>query len=263
MTDASELQRCAACDARNPAGAAWCGQCYAPMAAAPAEPATPTPAPPAPPPAPAPAAPADPLGLLPLPPSADSAERAPTEPRDLPASLLDPSTLVGGGRFRETGAGLQWSCGTCEEWNALELVTCSRCHAPFGPALGGEATEPVPTVEPALLLGASFVLPGAGHALLQLWGEAFTRMLLALVWGIGGVTMLVSARSSGQPALPAVPLLVGWAVLALASVNDAQVAGTGQGRVLLQPRRLLWLVVTVVVLTMMAAVAGAFSAVGG
>lgn len=262
MTESTELERCDACGARNPHTAAWCGQCYAPLHTAP-PPARPAPAAPSSPPAAVPAQ--DPPGLLPLPPSVAEpiAGAAPTEPRDLPPSMMDPATLVGGGRFRETGAGLQWSCGVCEEWNALELVACSRCYAAFGPVLGADAQDPPPDVAPGLLLGASVLLPGAGHALLRLRGEAFTRMLLALVWGIGGVTMFVSARSSGQPALPAVPLLVGWLVLAAASANDAHVVGTGQGRVLLEPRRLLWLVVAVVVLTMTTAVAGAFSAVGG
>ena len=106
------------------------------------------------------------------------------------------------------------------------------------------------------------LLPGAGHALLGLWGQAFFRGLLALVWGVGGLSLLLDALAAGQPVLPAVPLLVGWLLLTAASVSDVLVAGGGQGRVLLQGRAVLWLVLGVIGATVAAAFVGALAAVG-
>ncbi len=63
--------------------------------------------------------------------------------------------------------------------------------------------------------------------------------------------------------LPALPLLFGWLVLAVASANDAYVAGGSPGRVLLEPRPLLWLVVAVIAATMGLALLSALQLVGG
>lgn len=248
-----EQVRCPQCGARNGRDAQWCTQCYASLAS----PTTESPPAPAPPPPPAPATTppppppdGDPDGLLPLPPPPDaSADR---EPRTLQA---------GSGRFRETAEGLEWSCDVCSTWNPIERVTCTVCAAPFGSSLGATSAPDRPDVAPAVLTGVSLVLPGAGHWLLGLRGAAALRAVLGVVWGLGGLSLLLQARQSGQSVLPAVPLLLGWAVVAAGSANDAVVEGGGAGRAVLQGRTLLWLTLGVVGGTFAAVLVGVLSAV--
>lgn len=261
--------RCPECDARNGPDAQWCTQCYTSLVAEPSdtshsgdEPpsggadagATQTSSTPPPPPPPPPQQePAD-DGLLPLPPSALGTTPERAEPRTLQA---------GEGRFRETAEGLEWVCGTCQEWNPIERITCTVCSTPFGRTLGADPEPDRPDVPAAVLTGASLVLPGAGHWLLDLRGAGLLRALLGLVWGLGGLTLFLQARGSGQSFLPAIPLLLGWAVVAAGSANDAVVEGGGSGQIVLHGRVLLWLTLGVVGGTFAAVLVGVLSAVGG
>jgi hypothetical protein len=217
MTD--EAARCDACGARNPEGAAWCSQCYLSQLTPRLGPAAQI------------AESTLPVGLLPLPPPA---------PGPAPATPM----AAGGGRFRESSAGLEWACVACDEWNLLDRIECTMCGAHFG-RLIASATPLRPTVTPGVLVAGSMVMPGLGHLLLGLRGQAFTRMVLGAIWGAGGLSLLLKARSRGQSLLPAIPLLVGWVVLAIVSANDAHVEGGSDGRVVLGSRTLLWLVVGV------------------
>lgn len=168
---------------------------------------------------------------------------------------------AGSGRFRETAEGLEWSCGTCDEWNPIERVTCTVCGAPLGTSLGAERQAARPDVAPAVLTAVSLVLPGAGHWLLGLRGPATLRALLGIVWGLGGLTLFLQARASGQSFLPAIPLLLGWAVVAAGSANDAVVEGGGSGSIVLQGRVLLWLTLAVVGGTFATVLIGVLAAV--
>lgn len=259
MTEAADTIRCPSCNARNGGDAQWCTQCYQSLVAPPDPPATPdpaasagAPAPPAAPPPPPSVAAGEPDGLLPLPPD-PAGDASTTGPRQLRA---------GSGRFRETAEGLEWSCGTCDEWNPMERVTCTVCAAPFGTALGAEQEPERPDVAPGILTVVSLLLPGAGHWLLGLRGAAALRALLGIVWGLGGLTLFLQARGSGQSFLPAVPLLLGWAVVAAGSANDAVVEGGGSGTIVLQGRVLLWLTLAVVGGTFAAVLIGVLAAVG-
>lgn len=252
MSGLEDAETCPTCGARNGPDAAWCTQCWTPLGAEEA----PSPAPPPPPPTGLDGeADGAPDGLLPLPPPAP---RSPALEDDGSARQL----RAGGGRFRETVEGLEWVCATCGEWNPIERITCSVCGAAFGRSLGAEE-PPRPEVAPALLVGASLLLPGAGHWLLGLRGAAVLRALLGVVWGAGGLALLLQARGTGQSLLPAVPLLLGWAVVAAGTANDAVVEGGGEGSIVLSGRTLLWLTLAVVGGTFVAVVVGVLSAVGG
>ena len=230
-----EEVRCPQCGARNGADAEWCTQCYRPLGTAGDEADVPTP----------PSAP----------PSPSSAPPAPT---------TTGSTLASGdGRFRQTEEGLEWRCAACEEWNSIERLDCSVCSTPFGTTTDDDQRAPRPDVPAALLVGGSVVLPGLGHWLLGLRGPAVLRGLLALVWGLGGLMLFVRARASGQSVIPAVPLLLGWAIVAAGSANDAHVEGGGAGQRVLDGRRLLWLTVAVVGGTFVAVLVGVLAAAGG
>lgn len=281
MSEEPREVRCPDCGARNTPEAQWCTQCYTPLSAptgdtsgAPAPPDGPTgdtgpaeggppgdPAtPPPPPPVPQDAQGAGPDGLLPPPPPplTDSAV-----PDGAGAPPEGPRTLRSGeGRFRETDEGLEWVCAVCQEWNSIERLTCSVCATPFGRTLGAEAAPERPDVPPAVLTIASLVLPGAGHWLLRMRGAAVLRAILGVVWGLGGLTLFLRARASGQSFLPAVPLLLGWAVVAAGSANDAVVEAGGKGSRALGGRVLLWLTLAVVGGTFAAVLVGVLAAVG-
>lgn len=287
LGEAGEV-RCPECGARNTADAQWCTQCYTPLTTPPdpAETAvgpadeptgdpTKSPPPPPPPPSGAPSAvgdrppPAgadsgDPDGLLPLPPPPPgTAPTTPSAQDDDTADASQPRELRSGeGRFRETDEGLEWVCAVCQEWNPIERVTCTVCSTPFGRTLGTEEAVDRPDVAPAVLTIASLVLPGAGHWLLRMRGAAVLRALLAVVWGLGGLTLFLRARASGQSFLPAVPLLLGWAVVAAGSANDAVAEAGGSGSKVLNGRVLLWLTLVVVGGTFAAVLVGVLSAVG-
>jgi hypothetical protein len=232
--------RCPECGARNTAGADWCTQCYTPLGTSPD-------------PAPDP----DPSAVT------GGATVGAAAPADDSRPAASGTLRSGDGRFRQTEEGLEWACGLCQEWNPIERVTCSVCGTPFGQSPLDEEPVVRPDVPDGLLVVGSLVLPGLGHWLLGLRGAAVLRALLGLVWGLGGVSLLLQARDSGQPLLPAIPLLLGWAVVAAGSANDAVVEGGGQGRIVLTGRMLLWLTLAVVGGTFAAVLVGVLSAVGG
>lgn len=254
----SEEIRCPQCGARNSSDADWCTQCFASFAAPEPPPAPPAPAPPAPASAP-PTTPAAPDPLDPLEPpvargAGDQSQAASPEGGQVLRS--------GDGRFRQTDEGLEWACAVCQEWNPIERVTCMVCSTPFGRSPGDDKVER-PDVPAGLLVGGSLVLPGLGHWLLEMRGAGALRAMLALVWGLGGLTLFLQARESGQSFLPAIPLLLGWAVVAAGSANDAFVEGGGAGQKVLTGRSLLWLTLGVVGGTFAAVLVGVLSAVGG
>lgn len=234
----SDELRCPECGARNSVGADWCTQCYTPLATSP-DPATESPA------------------------AEVGATAGVAEPADDSRPTASGTLRSGDGRFRQTEEGLEWACGLCQEWNPIERVTCSVCGTPFGQSPQDEEPVDRPHVPAGLLVVGSLVLPGLGHWLLGLRGAAVLRALLGLVWGLGGVSLLLQARDSGQPILPAIPLLIGWAVVAAGAANDAVVEGGGQGRIVLTGRTLLWLTLAVVGGTFAAVLVGVLSAVGG
>ncbi len=244
MSDVTEETRCPQCGARNKADADWCTQCYTRLD-------EPTPSPPPPPSAPTPA-------VGPVPPA--PAEVPPGTATD---ATGDGTLRSGDGRFRQAEDGLEWRCEVCQEWNPIERVTCRVCSTPFGRSPRDDQRPARPDVAPALLVGGSLVLPGLGHWLLGLRGAAVLRLVLALVWGLGGITLFLQARESGQSFLPAVPLLLGWAIVAAGSANDAHVEGGGAGQLALSGRTLLWVTTGVVGGTFAAVLVGVLSAVGG
>lgn len=240
--------RCPACGARNGVSAEWCTQCFTPLGEDPTTGAaagtgaadTPVQADVPPPPAPG---------------SEVSGGPVPPAPAAGTGGLRS-----GGGRFRQADDGLEWACATCGEWNSIELLTCTVCSAPFGSATGDEQQPARTDVPIALLVGGSVVLPGLGHWLLGLRGTALLRAVLALVWGIGGLALFVQARASGQSLAPAIPLLLGWAIIAGGSANDAFVEAGGNGQRVLVGRTLLWLTIAVIGGTFAAVLVGVLSA---
>lgn len=287
---------CPECGARNPETADWCGQCYASLhpdrASDETSGATSRPAP-----DPGRTAPVEGLAARRLDPDPDAlpptlqalgeaAGARPTPPpsspaQDLPAAPplpgVDPALqpgpepqgpegepeVLGDGRFRRTQQGLEWACAVCREWNPMELVACTVCGTSFGAGPAAQQPPPVPDVAEPVLAATSVVWPGAGHLLLGRRAEGFVRMLLSLVWAAGGLALLRGALGSGRPVFPAIPLLFGWIVLAVACTNDALVLGGTKGRVLLEPRMLLWLVVGVVGGTAAGALVGVLQVTGG
>lgn len=225
--------RCPACGGRNADSAEWCTLCFAPLRETP-----PVESPP-------PAAADEPVAH-----GATVEEPAARrlDPAGAPASAADPSVTAtsSDGRFRRTEEGLDWRCAACERWNPIERQTCATCRAPFARTVGAEDPGPRTDVSETAAVGASILLPGAGHVLLGRAPAGALRMFLYVTWLVGGVVLLRAAAGSGRSAIAALPLLVGALLVLLASVVEAQRTATGDETVLLTPRVTLWLVMAVV-----------------
>jgi ribosomal protein L40E len=229
--------RCGACGARNTDRATFCTQCYGPLDEAPPTSAGPSPT-------------AD---------RAPTSDRAPTEDR---APAGGGSATAGGGAdrdVRDREGEVEWRCRRCGAWSALTATTCATCGGEregFGVGSGRRADRPVP---PAVVLTASALLPGAGHLLVGRVGTGAARLVLWVLWLPAG-TAMVRAAGGGVVAAPGLALLVGAALLWLATLVDARRLTVGDAREVLGPRPLLWLVAGVVglmvVLAMVGTVAG-------
>lgn len=267
--------RCDACGARNSDDAAWCSQCYASFQdAAPATPASATPAPatpasdPAAQPAPDPAvAPGQPTGQ----PTGDTAHpdaAAPpvrTSPEVAGAVVPDPSSSETAERtdrdIRDLDGRVEWRCSTCTSWVALEDPICATCGAArvgFGDPVtpSADATD----VAEQVVLGASAVLPGAGHLLVGRVGSGITRAVLFLLWAAGGLWWIVSTQDGRSPGIV---LLVGAVVLWAATLVDANAITKGQSVEPFGVRGLLWTVVGVTGLLMLMVAFAAAGSLGG
>ncbi|MBW3659247.1 MAG: zinc finger Ran-binding domain-containing protein [Actinobacteria bacterium] len=177
---------------------------------------------------------ADPAG----PPAADPVPAGDTS-RPSPATSSD-------GRLRRTEEGLDWRCPACETWNPIERHTCVSCGAAFTRAFArGDDEAATPEVTEPVAVGASLLLPGLGHVLLGRTPAGALRMILYVTWLLGGLVLLRAAAGSGQPVLPAIPLLLGAMVVLVASVIEVQRTVAGADTVLLTARITLWLVVAV------------------
>lgn len=222
--------RCPACGARNADSADWCTLCYAPLRTEPpvAEP---------------PAGDAPPGTPSPDPNLADGTVPPPEVTRSAP-SRAEPATSSDG-RFRRTGEGLDWRCASCETWNPLERHTCVSCGADFARAFEPSGSGSAPQVTEPVAVGSSLLLPGLGHVLLGRGAAGALRMILYVTWLVGGLVLLRAAAGSGQPVLPALPLLIGALLVLVAAVVEVQRTVSGVETVLLTPRITLWLVVAV------------------
>ncbi len=243
--------RCDNCGARNPEAATWCTQCYASFADD--EPVVPAPEEGASPQAPstegagagAALSGADgPEGASSGGGAADASETtstAPDEPRGVPVEVGD---------VRDVDGVVEWRCRTCASWVALELATCEVC----GAARAGFGDAPRPEVAVAQLdrskvLAGGAAFPGIGHLLAGRTGSGVTRLVLGVLWLIGGIWWLATTGVSGGA--PGVILILGALVLWVASYLDVQSLLDGRDE-RFGVRGLLWLVVGVTALLMIA-----------
>lgn len=265
--------RCDACGARNSDDAAWCTQCYASFQeAAPASPASDPIAPPAPDPITPPAAgPAVATGQPTDQPTGDASDPAASAPSARTSSDVTgaaapgPAATPSGGRtdrdIREIDGQVEWRCPTCTSWVALEDPVCATCGAarvgfgdPATPSADGS------DVAEQVVLGASAVLPGAGHFLTGRVGSGVTRAALFLLWAVGGLWWIVSTQDGRSPGIV---LLVGAVVLWAATLVDANAITKGQSSEPFGVRGLLWTVVGVTGLLMLMVAFAAAGSLGG
>jgi hypothetical protein len=230
--------RCAACGARNAATAGWCTQCYAALGAAAAPPVEEVASP----------------DVLPPADLRSPAVPAPSSPGELPR---DPASAASDRDVRDRDGTIEWRCARCDTWSPLLAASCATCGGAREGFGEREATRGRPDVDPRLLTGASLVLPGAGHLLAGRAGTGSARLLLWLLWLVGG---LATARGAGSAlvATPGFVLLAGAAVLWAATLVDVRRLTVGDDREVLAPRPLLWLVGGVLVALVLAVSAAAF-----
>jgi hypothetical protein len=143
---------------------------------------------------------------------------------------------------RERDGEVEWRCGACGGWTPLHLAACLHCASPRRGF--GEAASPVRTFprDGRVLLAASLVLPGLGHLLIGRTGTGLARIVLAVLWVGGGLSLV---RDGGGGGAPGLVLLVGALVLWIATAVDARYLATGSRTELLGSRALAVLVAIV------------------
>ncbi len=214
-------QRCPHCEARNAAGAVWCSLCYERIEAPPADP----PPPPI-------VALVSPSGVLTV------ADLPPPQIAAVPASrelATDRAT------FRTTPHGMEWACACCAEFNPLDSRACGTCGTAFGTP--DPADAPVIDLDPLHAVGLSLLLPGAGHWAAGNRGLGVGLAMIHLMFAGGALTLFLAARGASRGMIAIAPLVMGALALMLGAALDARTMATGGGRLLLDSRALLWLVV--------------------
>lgn len=207
--------RCPACGAANPDDARWCGQCFATFS------------PPA----------SEVEGIVETAGGANG----------------DPGTLAASG-FQHRDGRVEWRCPTCDEFNAIDLLSCAVCGTPLSARYAEPEAERTPRDWTTALVLTLF-LPGAGHVAVGHYGSGVARLLLFATWAVGA--LLLGTSAPGPAAVLAVaPLALGVVVVWIGSVIDVQQLRHGD-RELLGGRALLWLVVGVIALSMVGLVAAA------
>jgi hypothetical protein len=203
-----EELRCPHCGGLNAASAEWCGQCLEPFPVV---------------------EPGD--GLKEPSPRVESApapERAATGP------------------FRVTSEGITWTCRVCDSVNPFDAARCTVCSATFAQTVNPPDREHIPR-DPGAVALASLFWPGAGHALLGLWGQALGRAVTSL-WVLS--LALVSAVQQGLTAPTSLLFAVVSFALWGAGAHDAYRDATGDGSaVLLTPGRFRYVVLGLLVLS--------------
>ena len=143
--------------------------------------------------------------------------------------------------FRRVGDELEWACPQCGQFNSIDDVACAVCGTAFVERFRA-AEEPAPPRNWNQALAFSAVAPGAGHIAIGRYGSGWARLVLFLSWLVGALLM-----SGSGGARAGVPLLLGAAVMWGGSLVDLRRLQEGREE-LLVGRRLLWLVLSVLLL---------------
>jgi hypothetical protein len=265
-----EKTRCPNCGALNVADAQWCNQCLTRFVA---------PEPPPPPPAVVEAGSdaeedawwerasvLDANAGLPDPLVAHQAATAPpaqAPPMGTPLDFKPPDEAVGRerGAFKIKSEGVMWTCSVCDSENPLSASLCSVCGTSFATAL----KPPKRTFEDKDAGTAtlwSLFIPGAGHAYLGLWAQAWARGILSF-WVI--LIVLISALQKGVPGANTIPILFGAIAFFLWVVNahDAFREAVGvPSQVILKGRMFVWVVLGILGLLMLMLFTAAMQARG-
>ena len=231
--------RCLSCGARNSETADWCTQCYASLRGRPADPVE--------------------LSTSSQAPRSEPEPSAQVPPQALPSRPVPPGPTGAHGAgptgatrdVRDHDGEVQWRCERCDTWSPLLAPSCTTCGGPrhgFGEVAARPADRDVSSGSVTAL---SVALPGAGHLLVGRVGTGSARLLLWVLWLVGGLST-VRGAGSATLALPGVVLLVGAGVLWAATQVDVQHLTAGRDREVLGTRRLLWLVGGVVAAVVLA-----------
>lgn len=232
--------RCPECGASNKADAQWCGQCLMKFAA----PAQAVP----PPPPPLPHAISDDTATDVLDDISENRSFPPSASFDAPPSR--PPSFSGtaeAGAVRIDESGISWTCVRCDTVNEFAANVCVVCGAKFADSIR-PPEEPRPTKDPNKVALISLFLPGAGHAYLGMWGEAFARAIIS-IWVVL-VSLFAAAQSVAQARVMAILFgMVGTGLWMVAAHDAYREASANSTAVILKRRFFLYLVLGLLLLS--------------
>ena len=227
-----EERRCQSCGALLYEGAAWCGMCFAPVQAR-TETGTETET------------------------GSDTetesrpdthGDAAPGAGPGVPAAVEEAHASSGDRVTAVADATTTplWPCPLCGGRNSMDLDLCATCGTPFAALMREERIRP--DVEPSAAFRRSLVFPGLGHRLVGRTLDGFARGVLFGMLLIATLVLGVSGVSSGL--VHSLFLVYASATVGVYIVTALEATRLARGEDLMLPSRtLLWLAVTILLLS--------------
>lgn len=216
-------RRCAACGGLLGEGAAWCGQCLAPVGPGrlPAEESPESPKPEA---------------VVRSPSNGEVGVRRLASQEEA-SGVRPPGPRQTSGRFRSVGEGLLWACPQCDLENPLEASACVRCGTAFRDLF--EEGPVQPSVDPGRAAALSLMFPGLGHRALGRGAEGLARAVVFL-WTIGmGLAIFFSAGGVNAGPFRALLLLLFAAAAIVYATTAADARRVARGEAPIMTSRML------------------------
>ncbi|HVF54155.1 MAG TPA: zinc ribbon domain-containing protein [Actinomycetota bacterium] len=165
-----------------------------------------------------------------------------------------PAVISQRGAFKATDQGIFWTCPSCDSENHIEEIVCPVCGTKLAESVKPEVERPERDANAMALMSLFF--PGAGHAMMGLWGEAISRGVISifavgatLVFGIQGAPVWITVAYG----------LVATALWAAAAHDAWQEANGRHNSAFLVGRRFTFVVLGMIMLLMLGFVMSALT----
>ncbi|MDQ4143744.1 MAG: hypothetical protein M3198_08405, partial [Actinomycetota bacterium] len=151
------------------------------------------------------------------------------------------------GAVRVDEDGISWTCVRCDTVNEFAANVCVVCGAKFAESIR-PPEEPRPSRDPNKTALISLFMPGAGHAYLGIWGEAFARAVIS-TWVVL-VAVFAAAQNVAQAKIMGVLFALVATALWVVAAHDSYREALGMpSAVILKKKFFLGLVLGLLMLS--------------